>query len=62
MKLKPLKGLNAKLNAAKHGMNSKGLLPWEDPQEFEDLCKKWRDELKPSNMILEEAMNVIIMN
>ena len=61
MKLKPLKGLNAKLNAAKHGMNSKGLLPWEDPQEFEDLSNRWRAELKPRGMILEAGLDAIVM-
>src|ERR1700683_4391553 len=44
------------LNALKHGRRAKlVVLPWENQDDFDDLCDEFEDGFKPANVV-EQAM------
>jgi hypothetical protein len=49
-----------KLNALKHGgFSGVELLPWEDPNEYEELCARLMEEHQPDGPLQEECVKSI---
>ena len=50
-----------KPNALKHGGFSRSeLLPWEDVNEYEELCRGLKEEFEPTGPLQEDCVNTIL--
>lgn len=50
-------------NALKHGVSSRhGKLPWENAEDYASLEAKWRRQLRPHGMVLEDLSAGIVRN